>query len=206
MSRSRAGAVLAGVTATACVAAGAVGAGSADAAPTAWAPTGTAAVPTSSGIEALGALAASTPLTVQVALALRDPATAKQDVADGTTMSVADFESQFSPTAGQVAQVQAWLRSEGLTPGTVSGNRLLVSATGPAGAIEQAFDTTLDRVSTSSTTGFANVTAARVPSSLSGDRRLGARAQQRVRGADAEADHHASSPHPPPPSRRARAR
>ena len=168
MSRSRTGAVLAGMTATACIAAAGVGAGSADAATTSWAATDTAAVPTSSGIDALGALAGSTPMTVQVALALRNAATAQQDVADGTTMSEAQFASQFSPSADTVAQVQAWLRSEGLTPTAVSGDRLLISATGSASAIEQAFDTTLDRVSTSSTTGFANLTAAKVPASLSG--------------------------------------
>jgi pseudomonalisin len=168
MRRTRAGAVLAGVTATACVAAGAAAVGSADAATTSWAATNTAAVPTSSGIDALGALPGSTPMTVQVALALRNAATAQQDVAAGTTMSVAQFESRFSPSADTVTQVQAWLRSEGLTPGPVSGDRLLISATGSASAIEHAFDTTLDRVSTSRTTGFANLTAAKVPATLSG--------------------------------------
>ena len=141
MRSRRASAVLTRTTAAACLTAaaiGAVGASGAGAATTSWAQTGTAAVPTGSGVTALGALPSATPVTVQLALALRDPAAVKQDIAGGQTMSAAQFEQQFSPTAAEVSQVQAWLSGQGLTPGAVSGKpparlRDRLGRRGPAG-------------------------------------------------------------------------
>ena len=157
----------AGVTTLACVAAAGLGAAGAEAQTTSWSPTATRAVPTGSGVSSLGSLAGSTPMTVQVVLGLRNSATVKQDIAAGQTMSAAAFRSQFAPTGAQVSSVEAYLKSVGVTATAVTPNDTIVTATGPASAIESAFHTTLARVSAGSRTGFANLTSASVPASLS---------------------------------------
>jgi pseudomonalisin len=158
--------VPASVAALACVAASGLGAASADAA-TSWSATATQSVPMGSGVTGNGALAAATPMTVHVALALRNQPTLKQDIASGKVLSVAAFKSQFAPTAAQVSAVQTYLTSQGLTLSGVTPNNVLVSATGSASAVEQAFHTALENVTSKGATGFANTTAASVPASLS---------------------------------------
>ena len=158
--------VNASVAALACVAASGLAAGSAAAAAS-WSATATQAVPLGTGVTGAGALSAATPMTVHVALALRNQPALKQDIASGKVLSAAAFRQQFAPTAAQVTAVQNYLTGQGLTLTGVSGNNVLVSARGSASAIEQAFHTTLQRVTAKGVTGFANTSAASVPASLS---------------------------------------
>ena len=157
----------AGASAVAFLAATALGASAAQASTTAWAPTATRAVPTNSQISSSGPLAGSTPMTIQVVLGLRDQAQLRHDIADGTTVSKAAFASQFGPTAAQVSAVKQYLSSEGLTPTAVTPSDLIVTATGPASAVQSAFDTQLDNVVAHGQKGYANLTPAQVPSNLS---------------------------------------
>jgi pseudomonalisin len=154
------------MTALACVAASAVSAASAQAQSTVWTTTATKAVPTGSGVSSLGALTGSTPMTVQVVLGLRNASAMAQDIAAHDTLSVASFKSQFSPTAAEVSSVESYLKSEGLSATAVTPNNTIVTATGPASAIQAAFDTTLAKVSAGSSIGYANLTAASVPAAL----------------------------------------
>jgi len=134
---------------------------------TGWTATATKAVPMGSGLSSVGPLTPSTPMTVRVVLGLRNTSALHQEIAAGDVLSAASFRQQFSPTAAQVSSVESYLRNEGLQPGTVTANNLIVSATGPASAVQSAFDTTLDSVRLDGKTGFANTAAARVPAALS---------------------------------------
>jgi subtilase family serine protease len=51
----------------------------------------------------------------------------------------AQWISRFGPAQAQVAKAAAWLRSEGLTVGSVAKDRLYVTATGTALRVERAF-------------------------------------------------------------------
>jgi pseudomonalisin len=145
----------------------AVPAGAASSETPTWVTTATQAEPLG-GLHVAGPLAAATPLRVDVALRLRDVAGLDHDIATGSTLSPAAFERQFSPTTETVARVESYLRSSGFAEVTVSANRLLVSATGTAGRAEKAFDTTLTALQSAHGSGFANTTAARVPSTIAG--------------------------------------
>ncbi len=156
-----------GAAALACAAMTALGASDAQASTPAWAATATKAVPTSSLIVASGPLAATAPMTVNVVLGLHNSALMRQDIASGVTMSHAAFMSQFAPTSAQVNAVKSYLQSEGLTPTAVTANNAIVTATGTASAVQSAFGTQLDSVTANGHSGYANLTAARVPSALS---------------------------------------
>ncbi|HLI61532.1 MAG TPA: S53 family serine peptidase [Solirubrobacteraceae bacterium] len=152
----------AGATAFACIAAAGLAAGNARAA-AGWSATATHAI-SGSGIADTGALAPSTPMTIEVAMSLRNTTALNQDIAAGDTMSVDAFKSQFGPTALQLRAVKSYLTSSGLTPTAVTPNNLLITATGPASAVERAFNTRIETVTAGSASGYANVTPAQVPS------------------------------------------
>jgi pseudomonalisin len=156
-----------GAAAFACIAATAFGTAAAQAQATTWDATATSAVPSSAKITRGGALASTTPMTVNVVLGLRNASVVHQDIASGKTMSAASFQQQFAPTAAEVSAVKSYLKSEGLTATAVTPNNLIVTATGPASAVQSAFDTTLDSVTTNGHSGYANITAAKVPAALS---------------------------------------
>jgi pseudomonalisin len=155
----------ASITALAILAA-TLGATTAQAQTTGWTATATKAVTMGSGLSSAGPLTQSTPMTVRVVLGLRNTSALHQDIAAGDVLSAASFRQQFSPTAAQVSSVESYLRSEGLQPGTVTANNLIVSATGPASAVQSAFNTTLDSVRLGGKTGFANIAPASVPAAL----------------------------------------
>ncbi len=58
-------------------------------------------------------------------------------------LTAAQWEARFSPTASQVASVQAFLRQAGFAVSSVSADRMTVSASGTAAQIERVFQTTL---------------------------------------------------------------
>ncbi len=83
-------------------------------------------------------------------------------------LSSAQFHAAYSPTASDVAQVSAWLTSNGFRTGYVPGNNLYVSASGSVGASESAFGVHLRRYSVRGLTLRAADAAPTVPTSVSG--------------------------------------
>ncbi|MBE7211898.1 MAG: peptidase S53, partial [Gluconacetobacter diazotrophicus] len=120
---------------------------------------------------------AATPVTVSVALALRNEADLDRATAEiaapgnanyGRFLSAAEFLAAYAPTQAQVDAVVTHLRASGFTDIAVAPNRLLVSATGRPAAVRAAFNTGLTQFSFEGRTVFANASAAQVPASLGG--------------------------------------
>ncbi|HEY5109018.1 MAG TPA: protease pro-enzyme activation domain-containing protein, partial [Acidimicrobiales bacterium] len=110
------------------------------------------AVPAGSTV--LGPTAASSRLTVDVALEPRDPAALGAFVRAVSTpgdarfhhyLAKGQFASMFGPTRTTLVTARAWLASTGLSVGTTSGDGLILSATGTAGQVEAAFRVPLVR-------------------------------------------------------------
>ena len=100
----------------------------------------------------IASVPAVTPISFDVSLNLRDPAGAAALAQAVSTpgssqyhayLTPAQWESQYSPTSAQVAQVTTWLRQQGLTVGAVSPDRLRIDVAGTAAQIEQAFSVRL---------------------------------------------------------------
>ena len=103
---------------------------------------------------ALGALAASTDVHLDVTLKLPDPSSVTSFITSLSDRSSPNFQhflrpgqfgQLFGPPLSEVAAVDAVLRSDGLSPGHVSPNHLLIPLTAPASAIDRAFHVTLQR-------------------------------------------------------------
>ena len=134
---------------------------------TGWAPTATRAEPTA-GLQAVGPLAPATPLQLTVALRLRNQDLLQRDIAAGTVLTPAEFQSEFAPTASQVAQVESYLTARGFTAVAASANRVQVSAQATAAQAATAFDTALASFRLAGRPVFANTAPVRVPASLAG--------------------------------------
>jgi len=80
----------------------------------------------------------------------------------------AEFMSRFAPTAAQAADVVKYLREQGFSNIEVAPNNLLVTATGGAGNIRNAFKADLHEYNVNGRRAYANVTDALVPEHLSG--------------------------------------
>lgn len=78
------------------------------------------------------------------------------------------FSEMFSPTQASVDQVVAYLRGQGLYVSSVASNRLLIDASGPLTAVEQAFDVTITDYQLNGRTVYAPTGEPSVPTSLSG--------------------------------------
>lgn len=78
------------------------------------------------------------------------------------------FSEMFSPTQASVDQVVAYLRGQGLRVSSVASNRLLIDASGPLTAVEQAFDVTIADYQLNGRTVYAPTGEPSVPTSLSG--------------------------------------
>jgi pseudomonalisin len=175
VSRSLA-ALIAGVAAAAgALALGALSASASTDVPVAA--TATKAV-TLEGASLLGALPASTPLTVSVVLNVPNQTALTTMATDVSTPGSADFgqfltpsavASEFSPSAATASAVAAWLESAGLSAVSVEPDRLFVDATGDAAAIEQTFGTTLDLYSVAGQDVYENTSAALVPDRFAGE-------------------------------------
>jgi subtilase family serine protease len=103
----------------------------------------------------IGALAASTPMQVTVALKPRDPAALAafaQAVSNPASavyreyLSPSQFAQRFGATASQLAAVESSLRAHGLNPGPASANRLSVPVRATAVQIEHAFSLSFKRL------------------------------------------------------------
>ncbi len=110
----------------------------------------TVAVP--HGAVVLGPTAASTPITVDVALRPRDPvalnAFAQAVSTPGSPLyrhylPAGHLATAFGPSAATLLATRHWLTAEGLHVGATSPDGLLVAATGTAGQLESAFSVPL---------------------------------------------------------------
>jgi len=148
------------------------------AATAAWIPTGTRAHDPRGAVH-VAAMRAGDPVPVVVSLKLRnkpelDALTARLMAGDpgARALTSEQFLARHAPTPEQAARVADYLRQQGFANVQVAANRLLVSATGSAGAVKQAFRAELHRYRVDGRDAYANVTDALVPSAL-GDTVLG---------------------------------
>ncbi len=100
----------------------------------------------------VGSVSANSRIDFEVQLRLRNQSGAQQLAQAVSTpgsasyrrfLTAAQWESRFSPTAGQVSEVSAFLRSSGFHVGHVSADRMAIEASGTAAQIERAFSTSL---------------------------------------------------------------
>ena len=133
-----------------------------------------------SGLEqaqSLGAVPADQKVSVAVSLNTRDGAELDRTIAAvndphsaqyGHFLTPEQFTARFGPTSDQVDRVTDYLRGQGLSVDSVSGNRLTVDASGPAAAVQKAFGTTLQNYRNGSRSFYANASAPTLPAELSG--------------------------------------
>ncbi len=82
-------------------------------------------------------------------------------------LTSAEFMAKHAPTAAQAQEVVAYLRAQGFSNIEVASNNLLVSATGGAGVIRNAFKADLHEYNVGGRRAYANVTDALIPAHLS---------------------------------------
>jgi kumamolisin len=83
-------------------------------------------------------------------------------------LTPAQFEAKYSPTAGDVAKVSAFLSANGLRVTGVSGNRDVVDVSGSAAAVSRAFHTGFGVYSEGGRQFYANDVAPTLPSDVAG--------------------------------------
>ena len=125
----------------------------------------------------LGALSPTARLQVEIALKLPRPAAVRSFIAALSDRSSPEFHHflrpgqfgpRFGPSMSEVASVEAALRSEGLHPGAVSSDRLLVAVSAPASVIDRAFRVQLSRYRLASgRVVYSTASAPSVPASVS---------------------------------------
>jgi subtilase family serine protease len=124
----------------------------------------------------IGAAPSSTPVSVDVFLASRNPsalAAYATSVSDPKNANYHKYltpqqqNAQFGPSSAQVSAVQSWLASAGLKVGTTTEQ--YITATGGPAAVQAAFGTTLNNYAVSGHTYFAPKSNAVVPAAVSGD-------------------------------------
>ena len=135
------------------------------------------------GSSVLGKLPGSTPMAIAVAGgAPRDPAALARYATDVSTpgteafhhyLTVTEFRQRFAPAPSQIAAVQASLRAQGLNPGGVSSNGLLIQVSSTAGQLSRAFSGSFERVRLrSGRIAVANTQAPRLAGSVAAARPL----------------------------------
>ncbi len=128
------------------------------------------------GAVGLGALSPATKISIEVTLNIPDQA-ALTAFLNGLSdpgspdyqhfLAPGRFGPMFGPSLAQVAAVDNALRSAGLSPGQVSGNRLAIPVTATAGSIERAFGITLENYRLpSGSDAYANTAAPKVPAAV----------------------------------------
>lgn len=123
----------------------------------------------------VGSPSASARVSIAVHLQMRNAAGAArlaQAVSDPKSklyqhyLGTAQFNSRFAPTAGSVAEVTGFLKSQGLAIQGVPTNRRYVSASGTIAQVERAFATTVHTYRVNGQRTFGVAKAMSVPSSL----------------------------------------
>jgi pseudomonalisin len=132
-------------------------------APAGWSATATrgATIP---GATDRGALSAATPLTVRVALNLRNEDQLRSLIAARQKISASQFSAQFGPAPSDVQAVVSYLRGQGFT--NVQSSAQLVSADGTAAQASKAFNTSLESFQLGGAAVYVNTQPAFVPASL----------------------------------------
>jgi subtilase family serine protease len=99
-----------------------------------------------------GKVSAKSTVSFDLTLKLRNAAGARQFALAVSTprnkqyhhyLTTAQWTARFAPTKAEVAGAERWLRSEGLTVGSVPKDRLFVSAHGSVAKVEHAFGVSL---------------------------------------------------------------
>ena len=125
----------------------------------------------------LGATAAGTPLHIGLALKPRNAAAMRTALraiyTPGSStyhhyLTADQWRTRYAPSTASVAAVENYLRAQGFSGITASGNRLLVSASGTAAQAERAFSTSLASYRLGGRAVFGNTAAAQVPAALGG--------------------------------------
>ncbi|HEX7686899.1 MAG TPA: protease pro-enzyme activation domain-containing protein [Burkholderiaceae bacterium] len=139
---------------------------------TAWVATATKAHDPRNAVH-VAPMRAGDQVPVVISLKLRNKAqldafTAKLMAGDKSVhpLTSAEFMAQYAPSNEQVARVVSYLQTHGFTGIEVAPNHLLVSATGGAGVIKDAFKAELHTYDVNGRSAYANVTDALVPASL----------------------------------------
>ncbi len=124
---------------------------------------------------ALGATPSSTPLHIGLALTPRNAAAMTTALhamyTPGSSsyhhyLTADQWRAGYAPSSASVAAVENYLKAQGFTGITASGNRLLVSASGTAAQAERAFSTALTSYRLGANSVFGNTTPAKVPTAL----------------------------------------
>jgi subtilase family serine protease len=106
------------------------------------------------GARRLRALSAATKINVDVMLAPSDEAALTAYAANVSSpgnalyhhyLTVSQFAAMFGPSAAAVSAVEASLRADGLTPGPLSANHLMLPVTATAKQLAAAFSTSFDQ-------------------------------------------------------------
>ncbi len=135
------------------------------------------AAPTVATRHYAGAVSASSPVSFELALQLQDPSGAQALVNSVSTPGTANYrqfptaaqwEAQFSPSQGSVAQARAWLAQEGFTVGSTSADRITIPASGTAAQVEHAFGVSLSEYSVAGHTVREATGNLSIPASLAG--------------------------------------
>jgi subtilase family serine protease len=124
-----------------------------------------------------GAAATTDPVNFRVYLALRNQAQAESLARAMYTrgsssyhkfLTPAQFDSQFAPSATDVASVKSWLQSQGLTVDYTPSNNHYVAAEGTVAQVQTAFQTKLNLYSVRGKSLRAPASDLSVPSTLAG--------------------------------------
>ncbi|AND69423.1 hypothetical protein ATSB10_19690 [Dyella thiooxydans] len=128
------------------------------------------------GDTVIGAVPASQPMHIEVALKLRNTGQLHAFIAQThalgvmatrPVMSRAQFRSQHSPTDAQAQAVAAYLTRAGFTHVNIAPNNMLVSGDATADVVKAAFNTSFERVRTRhGREGFINTGDVSIPNAL----------------------------------------
>lgn len=107
---------------------------------------------------------------VLLTLTPRDASGLRTLVAQGETITPAQFRRSYAPTSAVVTSVERWARAAGLTVDSVSSDRLLVGVSGPATTLGPALGVTFERYSGEGGGEYVSTSGtAALPASIAGD-------------------------------------
>ncbi|WP_194926837.1 S53 family peptidase [Catenulispora pinisilvae] len=136
---------------------------------------GTAAPHLAAGAVRTGAVAADTPLTLQISLTPRDQAGLDaflRNVSDPASpqykhyLTVAQYAQNYGATDAQISALTTYLRGQGLTVGALTANRQTLAVSGTAAQAEKAFGVQLGTWHADGRDVFANTAAPTLPTDI----------------------------------------
>ncbi|AKU18385.1 hypothetical protein VV02_25285 [Luteipulveratus mongoliensis] len=113
-----------------------------------------------------GSASTTTKVSATLQLPLRNQAEADKLIAQGVTMTPAQYREKFAPTQAQVDKVSKWAKKNGLTVSEVSRDAGTVSVRSDVKAVNKAFGVTMQRATLGATTGLTVNADPKVPASL----------------------------------------